>query len=69
MLRYIIELAEGLEHLHRFRTLHRDVKPSNIFIDATGSLKLGDLGFGRTLSMNAIGTKSLHVGTPLYYAP
>jgi len=34
----------GLQLCHDRRILHRDVKPANIFIGATGDAQLGDLG-------------------------
>ena len=64
----LVQVCEGLQHLHTRRVLHRDIKPENIFSDGRGAFKIGDLGLGRMLS-----TKSSHartgVGTPLYFSP
>ena len=64
----LIQLTEGLHHLHDRRVLHRDIKLENIFVDGRGAVKIGDLGLGRLLS-----TESSHartgVGTPLYFSP
>lgn len=65
---YLIQLTEGLQHLHSRRILHRDIKASNIFIDADGSIKIGDLGLGKILTGNAQCAQS-KVGTPLYFSP
>lgn len=32
--------------------LHRDVKPSNVFIDAAGVARLGDFGLSRAMPDN-----------------
>src|SRR5262245_135170 len=40
----ILQLAEGLAALHQRKLLHRDVKPSNILVTATGRLVLLDFG-------------------------
>jgi NIMA (never in mitosis gene a)-related kinase len=50
------------------RIMHRDLKPANLFIDADGSLKVGDLGLGRQLSDQTAAAFS-KVGTPLYMSP
>ena len=44
-----IQLANGLQHIHSKRILHRDLKTQNIFIARGGVLKLGDLGIARVL--------------------
>ncbi len=38
------ELAEGLRHCHAHGVTHLDVKPANIFLDASATAKLGDFG-------------------------
>jgi hypothetical protein len=43
----ILDVIEGLEQAHRIGIVHRDVKPSNCFLDATGRVKIGDFGLAK----------------------
>ena len=55
-------VAEGLDHLHRHKLIHRDVKPSNL-IFTEGSCKLADLGLVALLGQHSF------VGTEGFVAP
>src|SRR5438128_421063 len=46
VLRYGIEIAEGLERAHRAGVVHRDLKPSNVMITKSGA-KLLDFGLAK----------------------
>ncbi|MBC7856043.1 MAG: serine/threonine protein kinase, partial [Pirellulaceae bacterium] len=41
------QAAEGLEHAHGQGVIHGDLKPSNLIIDASGVVKILDLGLAR----------------------
>ena len=60
-----IAVAEALAYAHRCGVLHRDVKPSNIFIGEDGAAKLGDFGLA-CLTETTPTDKS---GTEKYLAP
>ena len=70
VLRFFLQIAEALHYLHSRHkpVIHRDVKPSNIFVTAHGELKLGDVGVSTVLQGTAAMTKTF-AGTALYIAP
>src|SRR5438552_2939654 len=43
-IRKILDVIDGLHEVHQFGLVHRDVKPSNCFLEADGRVKIGDLG-------------------------
>lgn len=47
--RYILQVAVGLEHAGSRGVVHRDVKPSNIIITPAGRAKLVDMGLARNM--------------------
>ncbi|HEX7380021.1 MAG TPA: serine/threonine-protein kinase [Pirellulales bacterium] len=60
---WIAQAAEALEHAHAVGVVHRDVKPSNLLIDAAGKLWVTDFGVARfgddaglTLTGDLLGT-------------
>ena len=66
----ILDVVEGLREAHRLGLIHRDVKPSNCFLDGDGRVKVGDFG----LSKSQVGASHLtrtgsFLGTPLYASP
>ena len=60
-----IRVAEALAYAHACGVVHRDVKPSNIFVDANGVVKLGDFG----LAVLANECSHDRSGTRKYMAP
>jgi serine/threonine protein kinase/formylglycine-generating enzyme required for sulfatase activity len=62
----VAAVADALHHAHRRGLVHRDVKPANIFLDATGKPYLGD--FGLALGQD-FGTGRSFAGTPAYMSP
>ncbi|NNN05292.1 MAG: protein kinase [Elusimicrobia bacterium] len=63
--------AEALEFAHSRGVIHRDMKPSNVMIDAAGRVKVMDFGIARAAKdALARGTMTNTViGTPPYMAP
>jgi translation initiation factor 2-alpha kinase 4 len=42
------EILQGLNHIHEQGMIHRDLKPGNVLIDASGHAKIGDFGLATT---------------------
>jgi serine/threonine protein kinase len=61
-------LARALDHAHAAGVVHRDVKPENIFVNGW-TVKLGDFGNARVVSLASVTGASLAWGTPEYVAP
>ncbi|KAJ2786626.1 Protein kinase C signaling pathway involved MAPKK protein [Coemansia interrupta] len=61
-----VAVLTGLVHLHSYRVIHRDVKPSNIVVTGRGEIKLCDLGVSGELVDSIAQT---FVGTSYYMAP
>lgn len=71
--REIIEqVARGLRAFHRLEMLHQDLKPDNIMIDSTGTVKIIDFGSTRVAGIMEIDTPIERLellGTAQYAAP
>ncbi|MBX6316074.1 MAG: protein kinase, partial [Isosphaeraceae bacterium] len=66
----ILDVIEGLREAHRLGVIHRDVKPSNCFLEADGRVKVGDFGLSKSLTAESHLTRTgAFLGTPLYASP
>ncbi|KAK6856731.1 kinase-like protein [Apiospora arundinis] len=45
----MLELCQGLQHIHNAGFVHLDLKPANILINFEGTLKIGDFGMAAAL--------------------
>ncbi|KAL6962379.1 Cyclin-dependent kinase 7, partial [Sarracenia purpurea var. burkii] len=45
---FMFQLLRGLKYLHSANVLHRDLKPTNLLINANCELKIGNFGLART---------------------
>ena len=72
-LEVVSEVLDALRYAHERGIVHRDVKPENILLDASGRVKVADFGIARMVGPDARGwtitAEGAAVGTPHYMAP
>jgi serine/threonine-protein kinase len=68
-IKHVIVLAgAGLDYAHENGVFHRDVKPDNIMLTKTGTVKVMDFGIAREVESSLTKTGSV-MGTPAYMSP
>ena len=66
----VSQVAAAVDHAHGLGVIHRDIKPTNLIIEADGRVRLADFGIARTVDDPATITSSGElVGTITYLAP
>ncbi len=69
------QVLEALAYAHSRNVVHRDIKPDNLMITATGTIKVADLGLSRIDDVGANESNMFEtsagsfMGTPHYMAP
>uniref|UniRef100_A0A7S3G4B8 non-specific serine/threonine protein kinase n=1 Tax=Palpitomonas bilix TaxID=652834 RepID=A0A7S3G4B8_9EUKA len=62
-----IQMCDGVKALHSWNIIHRDLKCANVFLDADGTIRLGDFGVSKVLSKEK--WAKTQIGTPYYVSP
>jgi serine/threonine protein kinase len=69
IVRLVAHVASGLDALHDAGIVHRDVKPSNVIIDPSGSANLTDFGLAKGRAYTVLTKPGIVMGTLDYIAP
>ena len=73
IVRIALETADALAAVHAADVIHRDLKPTNLFLATRGrrvdQLKLLDFGVAKQLDLPSLTTTGQVYGTPMYMAP
>lgn len=64
---YTYQLLKALTYCHSLGVIHRDIKPENLLVSSSGTLKICDFGFARSISQQSRLTE--YVSTRWYRAP
>lgn len=68
--RYLKIIAEAIHFAHQRGTLHRDLKPQNVLIDAAGQPRITDFGLAKFMTDDSRLTQSgVVMGSPSYMPP
>jgi serine/threonine protein kinase/tetratricopeptide (TPR) repeat protein len=65
----ILQICRALEAAHSEGVIHRDLKPQNIMLDASGRAYVMDFGIARSAYLPGMTQTGALVGTPEYMSP
>jgi len=67
--RIMLQICRALEAAHAEGVIHRDLKPQNIMLDASGRVYVMDFGIARSVDLPGMTQTGALIGTPEYMSP
>jgi len=67
--RIMLQICRALEAAHSEGVIHRDLKPQNIMLDASGRVYVMDFGIARSAYLPGMTQTGALIGTPEYMSP
>jgi tetratricopeptide (TPR) repeat protein/predicted Ser/Thr protein kinase/TolB-like protein len=67
--RIMVQICRALEAAHNEGVIHRDLKPQNIMLDASGRVYVMDFGIARSAYLPGMTQTGMLIGTPEYMSP
>ncbi|MEA2041985.1 MAG: serine/threonine-protein kinase, partial [Bacteroidota bacterium] len=65
-----LKILKAFDYAHSRSLVHRDVKPSNIFVEEDKNIKIMDFGIAKLLDENLhLTSTGTQMGTPVYMSP
>jgi eukaryotic-like serine/threonine-protein kinase len=65
----VTQVAAGLAAAHAAGLVHRDIKPGNLLVSASGTVKITDFGIAYAAGSAPLTRTGTVIGTPAYLAP
>jgi tetratricopeptide (TPR) repeat protein len=73
LMELVARICDGVQHAHQRGLIHRDLKPGNILIEATGQPRILDFGVARVTDSDVLATRKTDagqvIGTLAYMSP
>lgn len=63
------EICSAIEHAHKNKIIHRDIKPHNILLTKNGGVKVTDFGIARATSTGTMTMAGKTIGSVHYFSP
>jgi tetratricopeptide (TPR) repeat protein len=67
--RIMLQICRALEAAHAEGVIHRDLKPQNVMLDASGRVYVMDFGIARSAYLPGMTQTGALIGTPEYMSP